>query len=269
MVNDTWGKLDIKNSDELDQYYWEQGYFHLNPNNKTKYIRDFSEIRLRDISLFTLGQIEGKEILDIGCGTGLYSLTFLKLGAKTVCGQDLSQSYIKNISEKAKSLGYSNFVGKVGDCANLQFDDNKFDLIFSGDVFEHITDELKEKFLHEAYRVLKPGGLFTIKTPNKSYLKFTNWLHRIQVITKFKNPFNVHIAHTKNNPDNEHHGLVTHKEFINIIDKTMFHSPKVTKTDLYKRGVPKFISKILGKYNTFNQHIIITIQKPIFYGIYK
>ena len=139
-------------------------------------------LRLRDISVFSLGEIENKKILDIGCGYGLYSLTFLKLGAKEVCGQDILEDVIKINAEKCNREGFDNFTGKVGDCANLQFEESTFDLIFSGDVFEHITDIQKQDFINEAFRVLKPGGFFTIKTPNLNYLKLTNFSSQNQSI---------------------------------------------------------------------------------------
>jgi ubiquinone/menaquinone biosynthesis C-methylase UbiE len=264
-----WKSTEYVKQNDLTEFYWEQGFFYTKFGNIEKtYGRDFEELRLRDISLFTLGSIKGKRVLDIGCGTGLYSLTFLKLGAQEVCGQDLSQDYIDLNSKNAKRLNFDNFVGKVGDCSSLQFEDNSFDLVFCGDVFEHIDDSLKEKFIAEAYRVLKPGGIFTLKTPNKSYLKVTNYLHRIKAILKFTNPFNIHIAHTKNNPDNEHHGLINHENLENIFLKTMFHFPVTTKTELNK-GIPNFMSVFVGKFRVLNQHIIMTVKKPIFYGLYK
>lgn len=264
-----WKSTEYMKAENLNKLYWEQGFFHSEFGNKNRlYKRDFEEIRLRDIALFTLGDIKNKKVLDIGCGTGLYSLTFLKLGAKEVCGQDLSENAIEIISKKTEDLNFTNFMGIVGDCANLQFEDNSFDLIFSGDVFEHITDELKLKFIQEAFRVLKPGGVFTIKTPNKSYLRITNFLHRIKAILSLKNPFSIHIAHTKNNPDNEHHGLINHRNLEKIFTQTMFHFPTTTTSELNK-GLPRMLGKFLGNYKIFNQHIIMTVRKPYFYSIYK
>lgn len=206
--------------------------------------------------------------MDLGCGTGLYSLTFLKMGAKLVCGQDLMESSIVKNKERAEAEGFKNFVGKVGDCCNLHFEDSYFDYVFSGDVFEHIDESIKRKFIQEAYRVLKPGGYFTVKTPNMNYLKLTNFMRRCIAILKLKNPFAIHIAHTNNNPDNEHHGLVTHHEMIKLFQETMFHQPLVTYSKLQKR-LPDFLANFMGKFLVFNQNIIITVRKPIFYGIYK
>lgn len=260
-----WNTTDIKSWNELDKdFYWHQGYFHVNYEGNENYQRDWDEQRLRDYAVFTLGELKGKTILDMGCGYGLYSLTFLMMGAELVCGQDID----KEALDKAISIMEKfNFQYKVGDCAEIQYEDNYFDLVFAGDLFEHVTLNKKKDFISEAYRVLKPGGIFTIKTPNKSYLKITNLLHRIKAIIKFRNPFNIHIAHTRNNPDNEHHGLTTHKELIGLFEETFFHKPEITTSD-FNKNLPRWICRILSKYR-LNAQITISVTKPIFYGIYQ
>jgi len=254
--------------ENLQEYYWYQGFFHFDFGKNDIYRRDFEELRYRDLALFSLGKIEEKRIIDIGCGSGLYALTFLKLGATFVSGQDISQASIDIANEKSKKNGYTNFDYKVGNCEKLLFDDNSFDLAFSGDVFEHITKQQKINFINEIFRVLKPGGILTIKTPNKDYLKMSIALKRIKALLMLKNPFNIYIAHTKNNPDNEHHGLTTYKEMKNIFETTMFHKPTITFNELNKSGIPLFIRKLFKKSQYFNQQIIITVRKPLFYGIY-
>ena len=59
MIN--WNSIDIKKRNELDNNYWDQGYFHLNFGDKTNYKRDFEELRLRDISVFSLGELRIKK----------------------------------------------------------------------------------------------------------------------------------------------------------------------------------------------------------------
>ena len=264
-----WKSKELVNVAELDDYYWHRGYFHASFDKTGLYKRDFDELLSRDLSMFTLFPIEGKRVIDIGCGNGLYLLTFLKMGAGFVAGQDLSPKFINDSRAACEKNGYTNVDLKVGDCQQLQFDDASFDVAFSGDVFEHITRELKVNFINEVYRVLKPGGVFTIKTPNKDYLIASNALRRIKTALQFKNPFNVHIAHTKNNPDNEHHGLTTYREMKEIFEQTMFHQPVITYYGLAKNGVTRFLSRLFPKSRYLNPHIIITVRKPVFFGLYK
>jgi SAM-dependent methyltransferase len=53
----------------------------------------------------------------------------------------------------------------VVDGARLPFDEHTFDIAFSDYVLEHV--ECPELFLKEVYRVLKPGGSFFFRTPNR------------------------------------------------------------------------------------------------------
>ena len=51
------------------------------------------------------------------------------------------------------------------------FEDNSFDLIWSGESIEHITVEDAEKVLSKAYKLLKPGGKLALDTPNRRATK--------------------------------------------------------------------------------------------------
>ena len=45
-----------------------------------------------------------------------------------------------------------------------------FDLVIAADLFEHLYPDDSERVAHEAYRVLKPGGHFTVWTPHRGHL---------------------------------------------------------------------------------------------------
>ena len=57
----------------------------------------------------------------------------------------------------------------------VPYADNTFDIVFSNCVIEHITDA--RQFFGEVYRVLKPGGIFLAKTPNRHH--YVPWLARL------------------------------------------------------------------------------------------
>ncbi|MBI2990414.1 MAG: class I SAM-dependent methyltransferase [Candidatus Magasanikbacteria bacterium] len=52
----------------------------------------------------------------------------------------------------------------IGSCEDMPFDDNTFDTVYMGEVIEHVWNPLAA--VKEAYRVLKPGGLYIFDTPN-------------------------------------------------------------------------------------------------------
>jgi len=97
-----WKTIELIKRENLGENYWAQGFFYEDFGKKEYFRRDFEELRYRDLSPFTLGQIESKIILDVGCGDGLYTLTFLKLGARYVAGQDISVESVNRAQNNCK-----------------------------------------------------------------------------------------------------------------------------------------------------------------------
>ncbi len=99
--------------------------------------------------------VEGQSVLDLGCGSGVYSLRFAERGA-AVAGLDLSQVMISLAREKARERGLKvDF--QVADISKLlAFEDGAFDLVFTATVLHYLED--LESFFSEAARVMKPCG---------------------------------------------------------------------------------------------------------------
>ncbi|WP_338834935.1 2-methoxy-6-polyprenyl-1,4-benzoquinol methylase, mitochondrial [Moorella humiferrea] len=101
---------------------------------------------------------KGEHILDVGCGTGNFSLELARLGVE-VTGIDISEPMLETARRKAAAAGLElEFLH--ADAMNLPFADNTFDKIVSVTALEFAPD-LKAA-LAESYRVLKPGGRMVI-----------------------------------------------------------------------------------------------------------
>lgn len=78
----------------------------------------------------------------------------------------------------AKSYHDINYVR--GDALNKPLKSNNFDIIFTLDVIEHVSDEIK--FMNELFRVCKKNGYIIITTPHSDLKIFpsflTDWIHR-------------------------------------------------------------------------------------------
>ena len=103
-----------------------------------------------------------RDILDVGCGPGFYSMLFGSKGY-SVTGIDYSDGMIEEARKNAKDRGVeADFL--VMDAQDLQFPDGSFDLVLSRDVFWCL--EHPEKAYSEILRVLRPGGMAIVSDGN-------------------------------------------------------------------------------------------------------
>ncbi len=99
--------------------------------------------------------IKGKDIADVGCGTGKYAALFAP-HAKSVFAFDAAAAQLQTARNKTR--GFSNVTTATGDAAEIAFP-HRFDVIFSSWMLSTVTDAGKrEKILSRLCRQLTPGG---------------------------------------------------------------------------------------------------------------
>ncbi len=104
--------------------------------------------------------IEGREVLDLGCGIGGASAVLAgELGAARVLGIDVETVSLEQAASLVEEAGLADRVSlELVAPGPLPLPDGVFDAIFTKDVLCHVPD--KPALLAEAYRVLRPGGVF-------------------------------------------------------------------------------------------------------------
>ena len=130
------------------------------PVKKTKDILNF----LQKINL-------GKKILDVGCSNGEFLYHAKKSGFESF-GVELN----KRTADIAVSNGIRVFNGLL---QNAGFENNFFDVIFLGDIIEHVLSP--RDFIKECNRLIHKNGIIIISTPNLDCLwsRFTLMLFKI------------------------------------------------------------------------------------------
>jgi len=105
--------------------------------------------------------LEGKALLDVGCGVGTIAVAVAREGAASVTGIDPAEDYIAYARQLAARSGAQDRVTfRVGSVYALPFVDGSFDGGFAHAVFEHLDD--LPAALEEIYRVVNPGAWFVI-----------------------------------------------------------------------------------------------------------
>ena len=81
-------------------------------------------------SILSLGDLSGKQVLDMGCGTGILSLLASKRGAAHVVGIDIDEWAFENAGENMRKNGIDNISVKIGDASLLE-SEGEFNVILA------------------------------------------------------------------------------------------------------------------------------------------
>jgi SAM-dependent methyltransferase len=105
--------------------------------------------------------VTGKEVLDMASGEG-YGSAMLARTAQKVTGVDISQEAVTHAQMKYQR---NNLHYRLGSCSAIPLTDASVDVVVSFETIEHHTEH--EAMMGEIKRVLRPGGLLVISSPDK------------------------------------------------------------------------------------------------------
>lgn len=120
-------------------------------------------------------------VLELGCGTGLYTDTLQKI-AKNVVATDFSEKMIEFAKQKRGNLRNVKFM--QANALNLEFDEESFDTVFMANLIHIIGNS--EKAIQESKRMLKKGGLLIIASFD---IEGMNFFNRIVMVIRYLKAF--------------------------------------------------------------------------------
>jgi methionine biosynthesis protein MetW len=197
-------------------------------------------------------------ILDIGCGDGSFIIRFKK-HCETF-GVDVSQNAVK----MAKEAGMNAYEVDVSS-KRLPFQDEYFDIIYMGDVIEHLTNP--DFAINEVARVIKTNGFLVLSTPN-----LASWINRLLLLLGMQPLFSeVSTVKTFGRGPRSydffpvgHLRLFTYKALKEFLTYYRFNIVKVEGADY--EGLPKalaIIDKIFSKIPGLSSTVIMIARKKV------
>jgi glycosyltransferase involved in cell wall biosynthesis/SAM-dependent methyltransferase len=145
--------------------------------------------------LFATQFCEDRDVLDIASGEG-YGSHLLSQVARTVVGVDIDSEVVAHAQHV---YGGTQMRFAVGSCQSIPLDKASVDVVVSFETLEHISEH--ETFLDEVKRVLRPGGLLVLSTPDRE------------------------VYSSPDKPDNPFHLLeLSRDEFSTLLTKRFAHS---------------------------------------------
>lgn len=146
----------------------------------------FNETSIEHLHRYAIAasRVSNKKVLDIACGEG-YGSNILARYASHVTGVDSNAAVI---SQASKKYNQKNLTFLTGTAEQIPVADQQFDIVVSFETLEHLAAQ--EKMMAEIKRVLVPGGVLIISTPDKkNYSDKRNHINPFHVKELYRGEF--------------------------------------------------------------------------------
>ncbi len=131
---------------------------------------------------FMLAEVRaGDRVLDLGCGTGMFTAAAAAAGASAV-GIEVAEAALRRARAQHPSLDFR--VAPID--GPLPLPDNAFDVVWASEVIEHVADTAR--WLSEVRRVLAPGGRLLLTTPSHGRVRIA-----LGGVERFSEPLGDHL----------------------------------------------------------------------------
>jgi ubiquinone/menaquinone biosynthesis C-methylase UbiE len=123
--------------------------------------------------LIPFQDLHGKDVLEIGCGTGVHARLLAEAGAR-VTAVDLTPTAVE-LTKRRLALASLSAEVREADAESLPFADGSFDFVWSWGVIHH--SEHTDRVVAEIARVLRPGGRLALMVYHRRSVTF--WINYV------------------------------------------------------------------------------------------
>ena len=164
-VSEALGEIFQMTREEIEAEF-DPCFYHDKTRLKDEVGRELERLTAKHI--FDVTNADGKTVLDLCCGVGIFSIYIASLGAKQVVAVDHMTQDIE-VAQKVASYvkpPLANFQAAAEDVLKLPYENASFDVVTCRDAISHIREPYDA--LKEMHRVLKNGGMLYLQDGNSA-----------------------------------------------------------------------------------------------------
>jgi ubiquinone/menaquinone biosynthesis C-methylase UbiE len=152
----------------VDRGYYDREYFESHGEHLLDPGSRFQRYRVRKVlDIHQPGP--GDRVLDLGCGWGTFCFALAPC-VREVVGVDFSQRSIELCRRRLSLSEFENVAFVCADAGDTKLAKDTFDVVIAADLVEHLYPEQTDQVVREAFRLLKPGGRFSVWTPHRGHI---------------------------------------------------------------------------------------------------
>ncbi len=150
------------------EFYDRSDYFEGHTGHLTDLQSRFQRYRVRKV-LEIYDPRPGDRVVDLGCGWGTFGFV-LSGRVEEVVGVDFSEKSIELCARRLETDPRENLRFLCADAADTGLEEGVWDVVIAADLFEHLYPEDSARVVGEAFRLLRPGGHFSVWTPHRGHI---------------------------------------------------------------------------------------------------